>query len=398
MFRRSGSAVRGHLRHRRGAGAAQGRGRGRRPADRRLRPRATRWSTGSSRTSTRSRRTTPPSSAATPRASSRPARSIRPVRSWPRCPTTGRARCAWTTRRPRPGCARSTTPGWRWATRLDIQGDTDLGDELDDAVLHDPTSTRVFQLSVYAYLGYLQESLLNALPEIELARPSARASGRPPATESRDRLRPAGARDRDDHRRLGQHPGQATRCGLTPCVLADPGERREASRPAPRPCRCRRAASTAGTRCPARRRAAAPARERAERRRELVLHRHQPPAEDLLRLPDLVRVGVRDAGQPDLALVEQVADGADRVRVRHLGVGAVELVEADRVDAEALERGLARPLRGTPGRRRRSRSRRRGAGARPWWRPARRRCRRRRWPAPGRSASRCGRPRRRTRW
>ena len=51
--------------------------------------------------------------------------------------------------------------------RLDIQGDTDLGEELDDAVLHDPASSRVFQLSVYAYLGYLQESLLNALPEIE---------------------------------------------------------------------------------------------------------------------------------------------------------------------------------------------------------------------------------------
>ena len=49
--------------------------------------------------------------------------------------------------------------------RLQIRGDTDLGDELDDAVLHDPTSSRVFQLSVYAYLGYLQESLLNALPE-----------------------------------------------------------------------------------------------------------------------------------------------------------------------------------------------------------------------------------------
>src|SRR3954453_20122920 len=47
-------------------------------------------------------------------------------------------------------------------TRLDIQADTDLGDELDDAVLHDPASSRVFQLSVYAYLGYLQESLLNA--------------------------------------------------------------------------------------------------------------------------------------------------------------------------------------------------------------------------------------------
>jgi hypothetical protein len=52
-------------------------------------------------------------------------------------------------------------------TRLDIQADTDLGDELDDAVLHDPGSSRVFQLSVYAYLGYLQESLLNALPDIK---------------------------------------------------------------------------------------------------------------------------------------------------------------------------------------------------------------------------------------
>ncbi|MCW6007473.1 DUF2017 domain-containing protein [Micromonospora sp. CPCC 205371] len=47
--------------------------------------------------------------------------------------------------------------------RLEIKADTDLGEELDDAVLRDPTSSRVFQLSVYAYLGYLQESLLNAL-------------------------------------------------------------------------------------------------------------------------------------------------------------------------------------------------------------------------------------------
>jgi Domain of unknown function (DUF2017) len=52
-------------------------------------------------------------------------------------------------------------------TRLDIHADTDLAEELDQAVLHDPGSSRVFQLSVYAYLGYLQESLLNALPEIE---------------------------------------------------------------------------------------------------------------------------------------------------------------------------------------------------------------------------------------
>jgi len=47
--------------------------------------------------------------------------------------------------------------------RLGVRDDTDLEDELDDAVLQDPTSQRVFQLSVYAYLGYLQESLVGAL-------------------------------------------------------------------------------------------------------------------------------------------------------------------------------------------------------------------------------------------
>lgn len=47
--------------------------------------------------------------------------------------------------------------------RLDIEDGTDLEAELDEAVLRDPTSSRVFQLSVYAYLGYLQESLLDAL-------------------------------------------------------------------------------------------------------------------------------------------------------------------------------------------------------------------------------------------
>ena len=52
-------------------------------------------------------------------------------------------------------------------TRLDISAETDLSDELDAAVLADPASNRVFQLSVYAYLGYLQESLLNALPGID---------------------------------------------------------------------------------------------------------------------------------------------------------------------------------------------------------------------------------------
>jgi hypothetical protein len=47
--------------------------------------------------------------------------------------------------------------------RLDVRDETDLEAELDDAVLRDPTSQRVYQLSVYAYLGYLQESLVGAL-------------------------------------------------------------------------------------------------------------------------------------------------------------------------------------------------------------------------------------------
>ncbi|NIL42823.1 DUF2017 domain-containing protein [Salinispora arenicola] len=49
--------------------------------------------------------------------------------------------------------------------RLEIRDSTDLGAELDEAVAKDPASSRMFQLSVYAYLGYLQESLLNALIE-----------------------------------------------------------------------------------------------------------------------------------------------------------------------------------------------------------------------------------------
>ncbi|MGC4805172.1 DUF2017 domain-containing protein [Micromonospora sp. DT233] len=47
--------------------------------------------------------------------------------------------------------------------RLEIRDEMDLGAELDEAVAADPSSSRVFQLSVYAYLGYLQESLLNAM-------------------------------------------------------------------------------------------------------------------------------------------------------------------------------------------------------------------------------------------
>ena len=50
--------------------------------------------------------------------------------------------------------------------RLEIRDETDLEAELDEAVLKDPSSQRVFQLSVYAYLGYLQESLVGALTAI----------------------------------------------------------------------------------------------------------------------------------------------------------------------------------------------------------------------------------------
>lgn len=48
-------------------------------------------------------------------------------------------------------------------TRLDLDDDTDLLVELDDAVLADPTSPRVLALSVYQFLSYLQETLIQAL-------------------------------------------------------------------------------------------------------------------------------------------------------------------------------------------------------------------------------------------
>jgi hypothetical protein len=48
-------------------------------------------------------------------------------------------------------------------TQLGIRDDMDLVDEMDEAVLTDPVSVRVAQLSVYAYLSELQESLVDAL-------------------------------------------------------------------------------------------------------------------------------------------------------------------------------------------------------------------------------------------
>ena len=48
-------------------------------------------------------------------------------------------------------------------TRLGIEDDTDIHAELVAAVGRNPSSPRVGQLSVYAYLTYLQESLVDAL-------------------------------------------------------------------------------------------------------------------------------------------------------------------------------------------------------------------------------------------
>ena len=50
-------------------------------------------------------------------------------------------------------------------TRLGVEDDTDIYAELDEAVGRDPTSSRVWQLTVYAYLTLLQESLVGALTE-----------------------------------------------------------------------------------------------------------------------------------------------------------------------------------------------------------------------------------------
>jgi hypothetical protein len=49
--------------------------------------------------------------------------------------------------------------------RLDIRDDTDIESELDDAVLRDPTSSRVGRLSIYGYLSVLQQSLIESLTE-----------------------------------------------------------------------------------------------------------------------------------------------------------------------------------------------------------------------------------------
>lgn len=48
-------------------------------------------------------------------------------------------------------------------TRLEIDDDTDLVAELDEAVLKDPTGPRVYAITVYHYTSFLQESLVCAV-------------------------------------------------------------------------------------------------------------------------------------------------------------------------------------------------------------------------------------------
>jgi hypothetical protein len=50
-------------------------------------------------------------------------------------------------------------------TRLGVEDETDIRAELDEAVGRNPTSPRVGQLTVYAFLTLLQESLVGALTD-----------------------------------------------------------------------------------------------------------------------------------------------------------------------------------------------------------------------------------------
>ena len=87
-----------------------------------------------------------------------------------------------------------------------------------------------------------------------------------------------------------------------------------------------------------------------------------------------------------LALAHELGHGADRLLDRHRRVDAVLVVEVDVVDAEPLQRRLARAAARTrAGRSRPPSCRPRDARCRTWW-PAR----------PGRAARRCARPTRRS--
>jgi hypothetical protein len=74
-----------------------------------------------------------------------------------------------------------------------------------------------------------------------------------------------------------------------------------------------------------------------ERGGELVLHAGEIPlTQDGAGQFDLLDAGVGDAGQPDLPGIEQFLERADRLRVGHLRVGPMELVQADHVCPQGL--------------------------------------------------------------
>src|SRR3954471_8247966 len=60
------------------------------------------------------------------------------------------------------------------------------------------------------------------------------------------------------------------------------------------------------------------------------------------RPPDGLSASLGEPEVADLALLHELGHRADRLLDRRLGVDAVLVVEVDRVDAEALERRLAR--------------------------------------------------------
>ena len=74
----------------------------------------------------------------------------------------------------------------------------------------------------------------------------------------------------------------------------------------------------------------------------VVLVLHGDDARDRLRRAQLLDRDVRDPDQPDLALVAELAQRADRLLDRHLGIVAVQLVEIDAVELQPPQARLAR--------------------------------------------------------
>src|SRR6202044_3045310 len=139
----------------------------------------------------------------------------------------------------------------------------------------------------------------------------------------------AGAGDRDDDRGLGQHPGQGDLLGRDSVGV---GYLLERGVPGAKLVGAGDAAERAPGQEGDTQLGAVPELRLAgpERRRELVLRAGQVRlAEDVTRDVDLLDGGVGDAGQADLALVEQLLQRPDGLRVGNLRVSPVELVEAD---------------------------------------------------------------------